>query len=421
MTPLEFETAMTRHTAIAEWPPKPPVNQSLGRPVYDPSRVAGECNLQPGLPPYTSYAMGIIVRKGTSLERSPDVFIHIGLAKTATTTLQANYFPSVTGYLGKRITEVASEGHEKIQKPINSIQTAHDAVFNRLLAAYSRAPQALWKFDVHNWVRRVCQCTERVVLVSEECLTRWPSPRTLSLHPFDDDWEPNQRRRPAPIVELLSQIQSILPPESKFGVILVLRNQVDLMGSRYAESQRILRAPSQRDFEAKVRNYLNPIDSYFDYASLVGELRSCLGSQSLLVLLFEDGVESNWSDIQRFMGLETANLESRGAARNARRIGQRTWIGSNQPHRVANIAILRDIRNLLYRLWPRAASKIDKHAQKLFRMCDVVLHRIFYFEQREGVSITVGDLLAAEIRDAYRTSNTKLAQLINRDVRSMGY
>jgi hypothetical protein len=224
--------------------------------------------------------------------------LHIGLPKTATTTLQKHVLRRFPGYLDKHL-----DGGDA------SLASERDAWRWAFEGWVRRNPD--WRDAVRVWFSTMEHTGHPQVLLSEEDLSgAWPVSGTGSLSPFFD--APNvERVRPHPVIEFLKIIRKCGGGKMRLRVILTLRNQPDLMGSLYAEQQSFMASAGQADLEAKIARSLGSDDPFFDFATLVDELEAELGAEDCLVLLYEDGLAFNVSRIEAFLegrALKTAEI-----------------------------------------------------------------------------------------------------------------
>ncbi|MDB4606930.1 hypothetical protein OAH31_00310 [Pontimonas sp.] len=201
-------------------------------------------------------------------------------------------------------------------------------------------------------------------------------------------------------------MKEALHPSVDLHTVVTLRNQVDFLASLSAERgvgdvRQILRAAREAD-------------SFLNFDDLVSALRAIVGPEKHLTLFFEDGLESNWTRIQRFAGqghdqssAETGSLPSA----NPRRHGDDAW-------RVAPSSARRD--NPLSRLYwltlryaPWAKRVLDSAGRRLWG-------------RRNGGS---GNPSLIKISAADRQfvishcseSNKRLGKIVSRNLENLGY
>ena len=334
--------------------------------------------------------------------------LHIGLPKTATTTLQTHVFPMVPGYLGKFYGESPNTA---VEEPFRQHRKAHEQWTEGKSALTAPATQFIESLDRFN---------ESQILISDEGLSRWPVDGRVN-SPFHDGWHETFRARPHPVVDFLAALREAGEGRLKVRVILTLRNQSDFMGSLYAQWQRSMGNPSQNDFEAKVTRALSTDDPFFDYATLVEELEQDLGDGDLLILLYEDGLERNVSRIAEFLGIELVAPHSSRSRENVKRHGSQSWKGASVEKPVTKRGPLGRIRRAAARTWPDALRVLAGPLKRALKRLDAASESFVKPQTREGVVITMSDRLAREVREHYADSNERLAQTLERDLKSLGY
>ncbi len=336
--------------------------------------------------------------------------LHIGLPKTATTTLQTHVFPQVPGYLGKFF------GH----------MPAGEAA-QRLMAwrgpyAGWREQRPGWEASVGAWIASLDDVDVPMSLVSEEGFSSWPVPGGGGqVWPFLDNWCSRIGARPHPVVKFIAAIRAASGGSLNVRVILTLRNQPDLMGSLYAQLQGAMRSPSQDDFEAKVARAVRTDDPFFDYATFVEELEQDHGDGDLLILLHEDGLERNVSRIAEFLGLDLAVPHSSHSRENVKRHGPQSWKGEWVEKPVTKRGPLGRIRRTADKAWPDALRVLAGPLKRALKRLDAASEKLVKPQAREGVVVTMPDRLAREVREHYAGSNERLARRLGRDLQALGY
>jgi hypothetical protein len=167
-----------------------------------------------------------------------ELTLHLGLPKTATTTLQTHVFPRFSGYLGKYYGDDGAP-------PSSEWATWHSAYEKWL----RRDPE--WRDALRVWVATLKHAGHSSAFLSDEALSAW-SDGAQTLWPVTDDWVNAQLVRPHPVIELLRTIKEFAGESMRLRVILTLRNQPSLIGSLYAELQLRMASPGQADLEAKI-------------------------------------------------------------------------------------------------------------------------------------------------------------------------
>lgn len=341
------------------------------------------------------------------MEAVRELTLHVGLPKTATTVLRSRVFPQIPGFLGKY--SVAPSKH----RFANSATGA-------LLEDWERGSPD-WRGAIDGWVRSLAELDERYLLLSQESLTSWPAGISDQLqYPFGDDWLGARRVRPHPLVKFLQSVKSAGRSNGiKVRVMVTLRAQPEFMASRYAQSQGRMRQPGQSDFEAKVRESLRRADPFFDYASLVEELAEVVGMENLLVLLYEDGMESNVERISKFVDLPLRFAHS--TRENVKRRGPQTWEGPPTYVPVTQRGVLGNMRKTARNSWPDALRVLEAPLKRIVAGLDVASARLVEPKRYAGVQVELSGELSDEIRRRFGSSNDRLARILGRDLEQLGY
>lgn len=307
------------------------------------------------------------------------LFLHIGLPKTAKTTLQRHIFPQYPGFRGKFGDS----------KPINSYSwwPAH--------LAWQRQTNG-WQRVVESWATRVAPNAQ--TLISSEGLAQWPTSGVNwrgNSWPVDDQYQANIRVRPHPICQFLHVVQSRFETEAPVKVVLTLRAQGPFLGSLYAQQSDEMKQPSQSDFEAKVRQLLTANDPFCDWHALVDDVSSVVGRENLSILFFEDSLDSNIRRIGALLDYSFDLPDFSRVRENVKQNGTGGWAVQPRGLRRRGLA-----GSTLNQAWGRHLSAPSRS---------------------HNAAIQLNDALAAEIRDYFRASNKRLGAVLQRDLIALGY
>lgn len=319
------------------------------------------------------------------------LIIHIGLPKTATTTLQEHLFPTYKGFLGR------SHSGQNARRYLELA-----GIHEKFSCGYS------WQRELARWAGEPPVDGMPVQIISDEIFSQWTSPR----HPFSSSWpiehRPGDRPRLGshPITEFLQCLKDSLHPSVDLHTVVTLRNQVDFLASLSAQRgvgdvRQILRAAREAD-------------GFLNFHDLVSALRAIAGPEKHLTLFFEDGLESNWTRFQRFVGQgPEQNSEETGSlpSANQRRHSDDTW-------RVAPTSTTRGYRlSRLYWLTVRYVPQAK-------RILDSASRR-WWGRRRVGSSNpSLIEVSAADRRFVIShcsDSNKGLGRLLSRDLKDLGY
>lgn len=256
------------------------------------------------------------------------VVFHLGLPKTATTTLQDNVLATCPHARTHRVVDDPRVSPELRRFAWDLFLTS------RIIL---RETPRWWESPAGQDLRARIETTldETVAsygsaIVSCELLTSPPAfdpatarlgrPRTGLIHPV-----------PAHLAALTARLRQ----RSRVEVILTLRNQSDLMAALYAENSRFLARPSQADFERRVLRLLRrerdlrPAVPFLDLDRLVGGLCEVFGAPFVTILLFERLHErETLGRLATALGMEPERFVSAwedGGRRNVRTVAPGTW------------------------------------------------------------------------------------------------
>ena len=325
--------------------------------------------------------------------KNKQLVIHLGLPKTATTTLQSQLFTLLPGYIGK-----AGKGPTKSDS------------YKKFRNVYSRFFRAArWERVATSWLKNLDWTESNTLMISDEDLVKWPSPLGPSftfwpVHDSDKTDEP--RSGSFPILSLLNFFKRFLDAEGiTLKLILTLRNQTDFLGSLAAE------AGAKHD-GAVVQVALRK-DPFIDYFNFVCDLESKVGKDNLLVLLFEDGVPENWRRILAFIGEERNSLFNAASGitdKNKRKIDEGQWIVRQSPV-LFNPRVHKFLRSVVGKRLIMWIVPLRKLRAILFRTPSHSSQRL----------IQVTDRDRALIREHCNLQNEKLGELLGRNLFELGY
>jgi len=330
---------------------------------------------------------------------------HIGMPKTATTTLQTHVFPALPSYVGKHYGKTGQDARSE-----------HDFHFQarRRALGFTR-----WEKELEDWIAGLRASGLREVFFSDESLSSWTDGEHTARWPFLEEWRAGTRTRPHPVVRFLEHARGCVGEDTEVRVILTVRNQADFMGSLYAQVQPFLQDPGQGDFDRKVAELLSCDDPFFDFAALTEELDATVGSANCLVLLFEDGVDVNARRILGFLGVSPDIAPLSMPSANVKKAGERDW------------QYRQELPLLKTGLFGRYRKALEARALRFFGQqrglraflarIDRLSQRIVPVRQVVGERITVSERTQAEIRAHFAGSNARLAERLGRNLSSLGY
>jgi hypothetical protein len=207
-----------------------------------------------------------------------------------------------------------------------------------------------------------------------------------------------------------------IAPDTK--IILVVRNQVDLIASRYSE---YVIGGGQHDFDSFVREFLccseDGINYFQNYYSRILEIfRKDFSSERVHIILQEDLLRNETSVINRlcqFLNIEVRQPTKRGL--RAQRIGL-SAAGLNYL-RIFNRAVVLRPQRSYERTQARIPYLFYKFCVRVFRVFDYYLPKRIKGDKKEFVT---GDV-AERIRGVFREDNERLSNLLGSDLSTLGY
>ena len=326
--------------------------------------------------------------------------IHIGLPKTGTTTLQRQAFPLIEGYLGG--TESLGGSNKLPAGMLHLYQS------KRSLQDWGSID---WADTARSWWASAQQWPQAELLLSLEGLYRWPDPETG--HPWPlmgKGRESNSSRMGThPIVEFLDRLSGIFD-NCQIRVLVTLRNQADFLASLYAQLSYRMSTPNQRDFDHKVKELLARRDPFLDWGGLTQGLSQVIGQQNLKVCFFEDGLPAMLRDMAEFVAPRFSQpLEVERFNQRATRDGG--WSVTTTPFASS--------RGFINQVWP--PSRMPRSRRLLLRPVGGLLGRFAGQQNFDRNRIILEPEIRSTIRETYRQSTDYLSEILERDLRELGY
>lgn len=333
--------------------------------------------------------------------------LHIGAHKTATTVLQNHVFPYFPGYLGKYEPGILGTKNAPTAEKIN-----HERLWLEVYRHWLIGSPKLNKV-VRHWIDCLLTENEPSILVSSEDFHAWPSKGNPVGLFLSDGWFEQSKETPHPIVLLLQTIKRESQGSFDVRVIFTIRNQVDYIGSRYAQMSKNLRKPSQEDFETRVSLLSKDDDPYLDWSRQIKDLHEFVGMENVLVLVYEDGLETNVGRIQDFLDVDRSGSPDAQLPReNVKSLGARRWV-LLEP-RIPRAGIYGAV---FWYFFPRLSYQgVFRNASRL--AIALVEGRVNIKSEAAGPRkfIEISDEIASAISSNYRVSNERLEGLLGRDL-----
>lgn len=323
----------------------------------------------------------------------PDLILHIGLSKCASTSIQRS-LADTPGYLGRLSSD--KTGNKLVTELLRT------SPVNRLSPLLARA-KALnsWRNAVegHMAARKI----SGHIIISREEFSK----------PIDDY---------TPLLQFLKTLNEKVWKSGSVKVIVVLRRQAEKIASEYAQSSSGIFNANQEDFERYAQTRLK--SRTLDYAILISQLRQKLGKENVLTLFVEEASEPFfWKEIRSFCGIPEADLHinpSDAKKSNVKSQGDKTW---TLPPPCQEVDSKGFANKVLTWTWPtnrfskprEASFAILKRAHK--GMC----RGIRIFERRRGTTIRLHSEIENTIVKRFTDSNRSLSNMIDRDLSRLGY
>jgi hypothetical protein len=218
------------------------------------------------------------------------------------------------------------------------------------------------------------------------------------------------------VTEVSARIKAIQPGAR---IVIVIRNQIDLIVSRYSE---YVLGGGTGDFELFVTEFLkcstDGVNYYQNYYSRIIEVfQHDFGADNVLVLLQEELAADEKGIIERlclFLGVRVLQPRRNNPV-SSRRVGLSSL----------GIAVMRAInRGIVIRQemsHKKTQVKIPylayKITQRSIRMLDYYLPK----RLKGDKSSILTEMIQSRIRDEFADDNLRLAALLGKDLRSLGY
>lgn len=217
------------------------------------------------------------------------------------------------------------------------------------------------------------------------------------------------------VAEVARRIEAVRPDAK---IILVIRNQVDLIVSRYSE---YVLGGGHGDFDFFVREFLScSVDgvNYYQnyYARIVELLQKTFGAGKLLVLLQEDLSRNEAETLERlcaFLEVSLRRPERRDLA--ARRVGL-SDLGIRVVRSMNRRVVTRQEMSM-HRAQVKGPYLAYKIVQRLVRTADYYLPARIKGEKKKILMPAIESRIRAEFAE----DNARLGDVLGKNVRAMGY
>lgn len=341
-----------------------------------------------------------------------DLVFHIGLHKTATTTLQMHFFPHLS------YSFTAHHGGEKALK-VRSIFRDY----------FQGDGNSVWPDDLQLFLEALVREGAERALVSDEYLSVWlktEMPGRGRGRYFVEDkgikgvsGKPPKGEGHDPLLVLLN-VCNALESIRRVRVIVVLREQAEWLTSLYSERMHRSIRPGQKDFENQVRQLISGNHPVLDYASFVRQLSTALGKSNLLELLHEDGLTHNVRKMESFIGEGLGTQDAANFVENKKRSGDKTWDRSEIVP-ISQSGKVGRLRRFLWSIIPPSLRGFVAPVRSCVKCLDELFLKIGMKGKGSNPPVTLTKAIQEEVHAHCRETNRTLAGFLGRDLQALGY
>lgn len=322
----------------------------------------------------------------------PELILHLGFPKCASTTFQNQVFRGEKGSLGTYQGLSQADNYAKQFKACTPVGPRQWSDFRQ----------------VKKWVKNVRENHDDTIpryLLSDEMLTN------------------KNKLVQRPIIPFLKKFSDTIWTEGKVKAILVLRNYAERMASGYAQGASANPFASQAHFEQHIAKLLDKGQTP-DYTPWVAELYGTLGEENVCILLMEEiGQLHFWEQLQVFCQLEyfqpAAMLNNN--KKNTKRKGKDTWIiQPYNPYQKANGMA----NNIFGFVWPYYLAARKRNQSMQFaknKLTAYYANKYSRANDNRAKEIQLKPDLREQIQAHYRSSTARLSELLGKDMSALGY
>lgn len=234
-----------------------------------------------------------------------DLVVHIGLPKTATTTLQKHLFVRCDGYVGRFVN--SKEGHDMGKRLPEIMEAAN---------AKRRSGKGITDWCDEAWAAGWRAKASKVVVSAEGISGVGASQRGGIL-----GWEPDK------VADAISRLRDAWSKYGRMHALMTIRKQSDFFISHYVQhSNRFLRAGGEH-FERWVAELLERRPENVDWGRWHAQISSAVGQGGVAVLPMEGmGEQRYWEELSKLCEPSLPKVWSCGAHENRKRVEQgRQW------------------------------------------------------------------------------------------------
>lgn len=217
------------------------------------------------------------------------------------------------------------------------------------------------------------------------------------------------------VTELSARIRSIQPTTK---LIIVVRNQADLILSRYSE---YMLAGGSLNFDRFVRELLecstDGVNYFQNYYSRIWEALTSEFSKENVLLIFQEDLKKNealvMSELCEFLGVKF--YPAGGKDPRSRRVG--LSLTGMRMMRIWNSLIVRRPAKSYRRAEVVGPYSLYKSLQLLIRIVDLYLPSLLKGDKHKLLAQPIVD----QVRSEFSQDNARLAELLNRNLEEIGY
>lgn len=231
-----------------------------------------------------------------------------------------------------------------------------------------------------------------------------------------------------PIIKFLDDINQSLFDGNSIKVIIVFRNQSEMMASMYAQNSGTQYNSSQKDFEKWVEGRLKETNkSKLDWGQWAKDLVETFGRENVCILLLEEmNKKVFWENLVSFIDAREITAEkmhknNSSSKKNRRKIDKKTWgLRPFDLEKKAKVDI-HIIKQFMSGICLHGVL-MDKIVDNLIQMRIKHLKlRGYQDKQVIDPEIRLNYEIKSKIRDSFKDSNSMLSKILERDISHLGY
>lgn len=276
------------------------------------------------------------------------LYIHIGLGKSGSTTLQEVYFRQHPGFINH------GEAYGPLSRGFWSLYA-----YSGSGTPPTKAPG--WESAAQSWASTAFSTQDAgstehsAILYSNENLSAWPKlataiPTNFKWPMLDEPQGLPPRTGIPPVANFIAKLTGALSGLCTVHVVLVVRNQPEFLASLYAQLSPGRSGRGQQDFEDRIARLLTDCDLFLDWNLLATSLVESVGGSSdrVLVAFLEEGMPQVQQRIGDFLDpARDLSLKSLSAHRNRRQASLGRWKLGHRTSQTESISIPGEVRDAI--------------------------------------------------------------------------